>query len=37
RIPDSDEELHAFAGPRSLWGARVARAVHHAVGAAARL
>ncbi|MGW6564801.1 adenosylcobinamide amidohydrolase [Streptomyces sp. NPDC054975] len=29
-------EVHAFAGPRSVWGARVARAVHQAVRAAAR-
>ncbi|MFG2196055.1 adenosylcobinamide amidohydrolase [Streptomyces sp. NPDC048639] len=35
RIPRSDEEVHAFAGPRSLWGARLARAVHSAVRAAA--
>ncbi|WP_162469020.1 adenosylcobinamide amidohydrolase [Streptomyces adustus] len=28
------EEAHAFAGPRSVWGARLARAVHAAVGAA---
>lgn len=27
---------HAFAGPRSLWGARLARAVHHAVFLGAR-
>lgn len=25
------DEVHAFAGPRSLWGARLARSVHHAV------
>ncbi|MFF5160191.1 adenosylcobinamide amidohydrolase [Streptomyces sp. NPDC000348] len=31
RTPGPDEEEHAFAGPRSLWGARPARAVHHAV------
>ncbi|MFE2878441.1 adenosylcobinamide amidohydrolase [Streptomyces roseus] len=36
RIPDGDYQAHAFAGPRSLWGARVARAVHQAVVAAAR-
>ena len=30
------EETHAFGGPRSLWGARVARAVHQAVTQAAR-
>ncbi|MEV2201240.1 adenosylcobinamide amidohydrolase [Streptomyces fradiae] len=29
------EEAYAFAGPRSLWGARLARAVHGAVRAAA--
>ncbi|MDT9686326.1 adenosylcobinamide amidohydrolase [Streptomyces sp. TRM76323] len=29
------EEVHAFAGPRSLWGARLARAVHAAVRGAA--
>ncbi|GGP96054.1 adenosylcobinamide amidohydrolase [Streptomyces roseolilacinus] len=29
------EEAHAFAGPRSLWGARLARAVHAAVLTAA--
>jgi adenosylcobinamide amidohydrolase len=29
--PVRDKELHAFAGPRSLWGARLARAVHRAV------
>ncbi|QKW48725.1 adenosylcobinamide amidohydrolase [Streptomyces buecherae] len=33
--PRPDVECHAFAGPRSLWGARLARAVHHAVRAAA--
>ncbi|MEU7470110.1 adenosylcobinamide amidohydrolase [Streptomyces sp. NPDC044984] len=31
RTPGPDEEEHAFAGPRSLWGARLARAVHRAV------
>ncbi|MFJ3981724.1 adenosylcobinamide amidohydrolase [Streptomyces fungicidicus] len=31
RTPGSDERAHAFAGPRSLWGARLARAVHRAV------
>jgi len=36
RTPETDEEVHAFAGPRSVWGARVARAVHQAVHAAAR-
>ncbi|MFF5470825.1 adenosylcobinamide amidohydrolase [Streptomyces achromogenes] len=36
RSPRADAEVHAFAGPRSLWGARVARAVHQAVGTAAR-
>ncbi|MFH9043758.1 adenosylcobinamide amidohydrolase [Streptomyces sp. NPDC017966] len=29
--PGPDEEEYAFAGPRSLWGARLARAVHRAV------
>lgn len=29
--PVPGEETYAFAGPRSLWGARLARAVHHAV------
>ncbi|PKV90010.1 adenosylcobinamide amidohydrolase [Streptomyces sp. TLI_146] len=32
RTPGDD--VHAFAGPRSLWGARLARAVHGAVRAA---
>ncbi|MEV6396653.1 adenosylcobinamide amidohydrolase [Streptomyces sp. NPDC051907] len=36
----ADGEVHAFAGPRSVWGARLARAVHgavhHATSAAAR-
>ncbi|MGW3012834.1 adenosylcobinamide amidohydrolase [Streptomyces sp. NPDC001219] len=27
RIPSPGEEVHAFAGPRSLWGARLARVV----------
>lgn len=36
RSPCAGAEAHAFAGPRSLWGARVARAVHGAVGTAAR-
>ncbi|EFL37581.1 MULTISPECIES: adenosylcobinamide amidohydrolase [Streptomyces] len=31
RAPGPDQRAHAFAGPRSLWGARLARAVHHAV------
>ncbi|PRH80084.1 adenosylcobinamide amidohydrolase [Streptomyces solincola] len=31
REPGPGEETHAFAGPRSLWGARLARAVHRAV------
>ncbi|CAL9362916.1 hypothetical protein SUDANB15_00692 [Streptomyces sp. enrichment culture] len=31
RTPGPDEEEYAFAGPRSLWGARLARAVHRAV------
>ncbi|MFI8449828.1 adenosylcobinamide amidohydrolase [Streptomyces erythrochromogenes] len=35
RIPHPGEEIHAFAGPRSLWGARLARAVHSAVRTAA--
>ncbi len=35
RTAEAGGELHAFAGPRSLWGARVARAVHQAVRAAA--
>ncbi|MFI8292271.1 adenosylcobinamide amidohydrolase [Streptomyces sp. NPDC085614] len=34
RAPRPGEETHGFAGPRSLWGARLARAVHGAVGAA---
>ncbi|MFF8592647.1 adenosylcobinamide amidohydrolase [Streptomyces sp. NPDC015220] len=34
RVPVPGEEVHAFAGPRSLWGARLARAVHRAVRAA---
>ncbi|MFI6642724.1 adenosylcobinamide amidohydrolase [Streptomyces sp. NPDC050504] len=34
RVPAPQEEPHAFAGPRSLWGARLARAVHGAVLAA---
>ncbi|MFD0141518.1 MULTISPECIES: adenosylcobinamide amidohydrolase [unclassified Streptomyces] len=34
RVPSPGEEVHAFAGPRSLWGARLARAVHQAVHAA---
>ncbi len=29
--PVPDREAYAFAGPRSLWGARLARAVHRAV------
>ncbi|GGR90702.1 MULTISPECIES: adenosylcobinamide amidohydrolase [Streptomyces] len=36
RSPRAGAEVHAFAGPRSLWGARVARAVHQAVDTAAR-
>jgi adenosylcobinamide amidohydrolase len=36
RRPRPGEETHAFGGPRSLWGSRVARAVHRAVGAASR-
>ncbi|MFD4574582.1 adenosylcobinamide amidohydrolase [Streptomyces sp. NPDC058417] len=35
RTPRPGEETHAFAGPRSLWGARLARAVHRAVLTAA--
>ncbi|MER5386808.1 adenosylcobinamide amidohydrolase [Streptomyces sp. NPDC002688] len=35
RSPRPGEELQAFAGPRSLWGARLARAVYSAVRAAA--
>ncbi|RSS78592.1 adenosylcobinamide amidohydrolase [Streptomyces sp. WAC06614] len=35
RSPRPGEEVHAFAGPRSVWGARLARAVHHAVRSAA--
>ncbi|MFI9770258.1 adenosylcobinamide amidohydrolase [Streptomyces sp. NPDC052415] len=35
RTPHSNDEVHAFAGPRSLWGARLARAVHAAVRDAA--
>ncbi len=31
RSPHHGAEVHAFAGPRSQWGARLARAVHHAV------
>ncbi|MBM7092267.1 adenosylcobinamide amidohydrolase, partial [Streptomyces sp. S12] len=31
RVPSPGEETHAFAGPRSVWGARLARAVHGAV------
>nr|WP_167532292.1 MULTISPECIES: adenosylcobinamide amidohydrolase [Streptomyces] len=34
RIPRPGEEPQSFAGPRSLWGARLARAVHSAVCAA---
>ncbi|MFJ2825512.1 adenosylcobinamide amidohydrolase [Streptomyces toxytricini] len=35
RTPRRGEDTQAFAGPRSLWGARLARAVHRAVHAAA--
>lgn len=35
RTPQAGEETHAFAGPRSRWGARLARAVHAAVRDAA--
>ncbi|MGA5553007.1 adenosylcobinamide amidohydrolase [Streptomyces lavendulocolor] len=31
RVPGDGREAYAFAGPRSLWGARLARAVHAAV------
>ncbi|MBW1604544.1 adenosylcobinamide amidohydrolase [Streptomyces sp. JJ66] len=34
RTPLPGGEVHAFAGPRALWGARLARAVHRAVHAA---
>ncbi|MEU8728298.1 adenosylcobinamide amidohydrolase [Streptomyces tendae] len=34
RAPRDGADVHAFAGPRSEWGARLARAVHRAVGAA---
>ncbi|WP_440580844.1 adenosylcobinamide amidohydrolase [Streptomyces sp. PT19] len=34
RAPREGAEVHAFAGPRSEWGARLARAVHRAVRAA---
>ncbi|MFL9652530.1 adenosylcobinamide amidohydrolase [Streptomyces sp. PB17] len=34
RAPRDGADVHAFAGPRSAWGARLARAVHRAVGAA---
>ncbi|WP_241741264.1 adenosylcobinamide amidohydrolase [Streptomyces sp. L2] len=34
RVPAPGDEVHAFAGPRSLWGARLARAVHGAVRSA---
>ncbi|KOV54682.1 adenosylcobinamide amidohydrolase [Streptomyces sp. AS58] len=33
--PQAGQDVHAFAGPRSLWGARLARAVHAAVRTAA--
>ncbi|MEU6313126.1 adenosylcobinamide amidohydrolase [Streptomyces sp. NPDC047014] len=36
RVPRPEDEAHAFAGPRSLWGSRLARAVHGAVREAAR-
>lgn len=32
-VPDGDVPAEPFAGPRSTWGARLARAVHGAVGA----
>ncbi|MFF9177959.1 adenosylcobinamide amidohydrolase [Streptomyces sp. NPDC014793] len=34
RTPAPGDTLHPFAGPRSRWGARLARAVHRAVGEA---
>ncbi len=34
RTPRPGQEVHAFAGPRSVWGARLARAVHRAVRSA---
>ncbi|MGK5546696.1 adenosylcobinamide amidohydrolase [Streptomyces sp. URMC 127] len=34
RTPQPGGEVHAFAGTRSLWGARLARSVHRAVHAA---
>ncbi|MFI7389692.1 adenosylcobinamide amidohydrolase [Streptomyces tendae] len=34
RAPRDGADVQAFAGPRSEWGARLARAVHRAVGAA---
>ncbi|MER6678297.1 adenosylcobinamide amidohydrolase [Streptomyces sp. NPDC000983] len=36
RAPGAGDEVHAFAGPRSVWGARLARAVHVAVAASTR-
>ncbi|MFJ3224353.1 adenosylcobinamide amidohydrolase [Streptomyces sp. NPDC086783] len=35
RVPNPATEVHGFAGPRSTWGARLARAVHQAVLAGA--
>ncbi|MET7386877.1 adenosylcobinamide amidohydrolase [Streptomyces sp. NPDC005529] len=35
RTPIPGDEVHAFAGPRSVWGARLARAVYTAVRGAA--
>jgi adenosylcobinamide amidohydrolase len=35
RVPGPAAEVHGFAGPRSTWGARLARAVHQAVLAGA--
>lgn len=35
RVARPGEEPHAFAGPRSVWGARLARAVHESVRTAA--
>jgi adenosylcobinamide amidohydrolase len=34
RAPRAGTEVHSFAGPRSEWGAPLARAVHRAVGVA---
>jgi adenosylcobinamide hydrolase len=32
QVPDDDE--HRYGGPRSTWGARIARAAHRAIGEA---